>query len=191
MKKRIQQDIKELRNTLVIAGLNYEIWAFYKEKDNRNKFIDTLRIYKPFFEISLHAHFVAMIIAIYKLFETRSDTVNMHQLIELLKKEGVIPQRKIQKIESKIKEIKPLWVKVSILRNNLFGHRSNTLYFEEIWDKAEITQNKLKKLIDESKIILNEITSLWGNFGHAFNESATQSTMNLLENLKRLNEERL
>ena len=105
MKKTIQQDIMELRNTLVVASLNYEIWWFYKEKDNRKKFIDTLRIYKPFFEISLHAHFVAMIIAIYKLFETRSDTVNMHQLIGLLKEEGVIPQRKIQKIESKIKEI--------------------------------------------------------------------------------------
>ena len=182
----------ELRNTLVVAGLNYEIWWFYKEKDNRKKFVDTLRIYKPFFEISLHAHFVAMIIAIYKLFETRSDTVNMHQLIGLLKEEeGVIPQRKIQKIESKIKEIKPLWIKVSILRNNLFGHRSNTLDFEEIWNEAEITPNKLKKLIDESKKILNEITSLWGNFGYAFNESATQSTINLLENLKRLNEEKL
>ena len=190
MKTVIQQHVKELQNALTIAGLNYEIWWLYKEKESRKRFVDTLNSYPLFFQTSLHAHFVAMIIALYKLFETRPDTVNIPKLIELLEREGSIPQTVIQRIRSEIKQIKPLWVKISILRNNLFGHRSNALDNEDIWKKANVTPNELKRLIVDAKWILNEITSTWDRSSHAFNLSATEDALQLLEDLKRLKERR-
>lgn len=191
MKNKIQQHVKELQNALIIAGLNYDIWWLYKEKESRRKFVDTLNAYPLFFQTSLHAHFVAMIISAYRLFETRTDTVNMPQLIGLLKEEGSISQTELQHIETEIAKVKPLWVKASVLRNNLFGHRSNALDNEGIWKKANVTPNELKSIIDDSKRIMNEITELWDRSGHAFNLSATEDTMQLLEDLKRLNEEEL
>ncbi len=190
MEEVIQQHVKELQNALIIAGWNYEIWSLYKEKGSRKRFVDTLNAYPLFFQTSLHAHFVAMIVALYRLFETRSDTVNIPQLIELLEKQGSIPQKEIRRIQSEIRQIKPLWVKVSVLRNKLFGHRSNTLDNEDIWDEASVAPDELKELIDASQRILNEITSVWDRSSHAFNLSATEDTLQLLEDLKRLNEDR-
>jgi hypothetical protein len=166
MKNKILQNVKELQNAITIAGLNYEIWWIYKEKKSRKRFVDTLNAYPLFFQTSLHAHFVAMIIALYRLFETRKDTVNIPQLIKFFEKEGAFPRKEIQRLESEIKQIKPLWVKVSVLRNKLFGHRSNTLDNEDIWKKASATPNEFKKLIEDSKRILNEMTSIWDRSGH-------------------------
>ncbi|MCW7073999.1 MAG: hypothetical protein OCU20_09050 [Methanophagales archaeon] len=191
MKNKILQNVKELQNALTVAGLNYEIWWIYKEKESRERFVDTLNAYPLFFQTSLHAHFVAMIIALYRLFETRKDTVNIPQLIKLFKKEGTFPRMEFQRLESEIEQIKPLWIKVSILRNKLFGHRSNALDNEDIWKEASVTPNEFKKLIEDSKRILNEMTSIWNRSSHAFNLSATEDTMDLLEDLKSHNEERL
>ena len=84
MKTQIEQYVKEVQHTCLVAGLNYEIWWTYKEKKSRKRFVDILNKYPLFFQTSLHAHFVAMIVALYRLFETRQDTVNFSGLIKLL-----------------------------------------------------------------------------------------------------------
>ena len=191
MNDELTENVNELQNALTVAGLNYEIWWVYKEKESRKRFVDTLNTYPLFFQTSLHAHFVAMIVSIYRLYETRKDTINMPQLIKKLKNQNTISNQDIKRIKSDIEQIKPLWVKVSVLRNKMFGHRSNALDHDGIWEEANVTPNQFKKLIDESKRILNEITSLWNRSGHAFNLTATKDTVELLEDLKRLSGKRL
>ena len=184
----IQKNVKELQHAITVAGLNYEVWWVYKEKESRKCFVDTLNAYGIFFQTSLHAHFVAMIVSLYRIYETRKDTINLPQLFKLLKDESSMPSHEIERIESEIEKIKPLWIKVSILRNNMFGHRSNVFDHAGIWKKANITASQLKELIDETKRILNEVTVLWNRSSHAFNLTATEDTMRLLGDLKRLNE---
>ena len=94
-------------------------------------------------------------------------------------------------INSDIEKLKPLWIKVSVIRNKMFGHRTNTMDHDGIWEEANVTPNQFKQLIDDSKKILNDLTSLWNRSGHAFNLSATKDTVDLLEDLKRLREDRL
>lgn len=191
MDKKITQKVKELQNALTVAGLNYEIWWVYKEKESRKRYVNTLNNYPLFFQTSLHAHFVAMIVSLYRLYETRRDTINIPQLIKLFKDEGSIPPQEIKRLESEIRKMKPLWVKVSVLRNKMFGHRSNALDHDGVWKEASVTPNQFKSLIEDSKRILNEMTSLWNRSGHAFNLSATKDVQDLLEDLKRLNEQKL
>lgn len=191
MKERINQYIKELQNAITVAGLNYEIWWVYKEKESRARFVDTLNDYPLFFQTSLHAHFVAMVIALYRLFETRRDSVNIPRLVKMIKDQSSVSEKDIQKIEKDISRIKPLWVKVSILRNKLFGHKSNALDDEEIWNEVEVTPNEFRDLIDESKKILNHLTLLWDRRSHAFNLSSKEDTIRLLEDLINLKETRL
>lgn len=191
MNDLIQNSVQELQHAITVSGLNYEIWWVYREKESRKRYVDTLNKYPLFFQISLHAHFVAMIVTLYRLYEKRKDTINLPQLIKLLKGEASIPQKELKRIETDINKIKPLWIKVSVLRNKMFGHRSKSLDYDGVWKEAQVTPNQFKQLIDESKSILNEITSLWNRSGHAFNLSSTKDTVDLLEDLKRLNEERL
>lgn len=191
MNDDIQENAKELQHAITVAELNYDIWWVYKEKENRNRFVDTLNTYPLFFQTSLHAHFVAMLISLYRLYENRHDTINLPQLIKLLKSQKCIPDQEIERLESQIQQIKPLWVKVAVLRNKMFGHRSNGIGDDEVWRQANVTPNQFKKLLDGSKRILNKITSLWDKRRHAFNLSATDDTVRLLEDLRRLNEGKL
>ena len=187
MNGKIQNSVRELRHTITVSKLNYEIWHIYKEKENRT----IIEIYPLFFKTSLHAHFVAMIVSLYRLYETRPDTVNIHQLIKLLKIEDSIPNPELKRIESEIKKIKPSWIKISDLRNYMFAHRSNALDYDEILKKAKVKPCQLKQLIDESKRILNEITLLWNRSSLGSGLSSTKDTVNLLEDLKQLNERKL
>ena len=191
MTDEIAKNVKELQNALTVAGLNYEIWWVYKEKESRKRFVDTLNDYPLFFQTSLHAHFVAMIVSIYRVYETRKDTINMPQLVKQLRKLDTIPTEDLKKIDSDIEKLKPLWIKVSVIRNKMFGHRTNTMDHDGIWEEANVTPNQFKQLIDDSKSILNDLTSLWNRSGHAFNLSATKDTVDLLEDLKQLREKRL
>jgi len=189
MNGKIQNSVQELRHTITVSKLNYEIWHIYKEKENRT----ILEIYPLFFKTSLHAHFVAMIVLLYRLYEKRRDTVNLYQLIELLKIEDSIPNPnpELERIESEIEKIKPLWIKVSDLRNFMFAHRSNTLDYDKILKKVKVKPCQFKQLIDESKRILNEITLLWNRSSLGSGLSSTKDTVKLLEDLKQLNEQRL
>lgn len=81
-------------------------------------------------------------------------------------------------------EAKPLWVKVGVLRNNAFGHRSDSKTIEEIFKEAGITPNQLKKLIDLTKRLLNTITRALDGTVHAFNLAATEATLKVLQDLK-------
>lgn len=185
----IEKNIRELRHAIEVAGLNYDIWWVYKEKNSRMRFVDVMNDYLLYFQTSIHAHFVAMIISLYRLYETREDTITLPQLVRLLKKNSTFSTQEIKSIESDIKRLNPLWQKVATLRNNMFGHRSNKLDSDDVWKKASVTPNQFKKLIDESKGILNRITHLWDRSSHAFNLSATHDAVQLLEDLKSLNEE--
>jgi len=184
----IEKIVRELQHAIKVAKLNYEIWRVYKEKSSHLRFVDVLKKYPRYFETSLHAHFVAMIISLYRLYETRKDTMNLPQLVRLLKKHSTLPTQEIKSMESDIDSMKPLWQKVSMLRNNMFGHRSNKLNDDDVWKKASVTPNQLKKLIDDSKEILNKIKRLLDRSSHIFNLSATHDTVRLLEDFKRLNE---
>ena len=186
MKDDISKNVEELQNTIKTAKLNYEIWWIYKNIETRKLYVDARKTYPLFFQISLHAHFVAMIVSIYRLYETRKDTINIPQLVKLLKNRNVIPNKDIININSDIKQIKPLWIKISVIRNKIFAHRSNELEYDKIIDEANIAYNQFKELIDESKSILNKITVLWNNSSHAFNLMATKDTVRLLKDLKQL-----
>lgn len=190
MLKDIASSVKELQNSLIVAELNYEIWWVYKERETRRRYIDVLNSYPLFFQTSLHAHFVAMIVSLYRLYETDPKTINLPQLVRLLKSEQALSLEDTKRFESEIRQIKPLWIKVSVLRNNMFGHRSKSLDSNGIWKEAAVKPNQFKQLIDESKRILNELTSAWDNSGHAFNLSARKDTVELLENLLNLNKEK-
>ncbi len=187
MKKELDRYLFELQQAIIAAELNYDIWWVYKDQESRKKFIDNMNEYVEFFATSIHAHFVAMLIALYRCYETRRDTININKLTKLLKK--LLPNSpleidKINEIYDKIK-VDPIWKKVSKLRNNLFGHRSSNFNLSEIFNEVAITPNELKSLINNTKEILNRIADLCDEKNIAgFN--AKKTTIRLLNDLNEL-----
>ena len=56
---------------------------------------------------------------------------------------------------------------------------------DKAFEKADVTPDELKELVDTTKSLLNELTLKLSDSTHAFNLSATRDTTNLLEALKK------
>ncbi|MBW9274773.1 MAG: hypothetical protein K1563_13915 [Candidatus Thiodiazotropha sp. (ex. Lucinisca nassula)] len=187
MSSEIDNYIKELRHTVTVAGLNYEIWWVYKSEDTRPKYVGAMNQYSLFFQVSTHAHFVTLLVELYRLYETRNDTYNIPSLINKLKMQNLIEKNTLMSLENTYKEeAKPLWVKVNILRNKAFGHRSEAHTVEEVFQEANVKPLELKKLVEVTQKLLNELTLALNQSYHAFNLGARKDTLKLLDDLETL-----
>jgi hypothetical protein len=194
MSDLIQKYVDALRQTATEASLNYEIWRVYRDildgaetySQLGQDYVDRMNAYPLFFQPSIHAHFLAALVALYRLYETRSDTYNIPGFLKLLQHEGTVPESKLEKLHSLSSEAKPLWIKVSILRNEAFGHRSQEHSVSDIFEKARTTANELENLVELTKDLLNTATLAWNRSKHVFNLSGKADTLKLLETLRAL-----
>jgi hypothetical protein len=175
--------ITELRNTVTVAGLNHEIWWVFKSKDTRPKYVKALNRYSLYFSTAIHAHFVAILIALYRLYEIRKDTYNIPQLLRRAKTDSKFTPDEIAEFETLYARAKPLWEKVYILRNNAFGHRSTSLTVEEAFAEADVTPNEFSELIEVTKKLMNTISHAYDKSFHAFNLRARQDVIRMLDDL--------
>jgi hypothetical protein len=186
MTKTVEQYISDLRQTINAAQLNFDIWWTYKSSETRPLYIDVLNRYPQFFQTSIHAHFVALLIALYRLYEKRDDTFNIPSLLRRLRDEGVIAIEKLDELEAMYIALKPRWIKVSILRSKAFGHRSNAHTVEEVFEEAAVTPNELRDLVTMTKDLLNTLTLAFDQSFHAFNASAERDLIQMLDDLKKV-----
>lgn len=180
---QIKRHIKNLRDTITTASLNHDIWWIYKHKDTRSKYIDIMNNYLSFFRTSIHAHFVAMIIALYRLFEKRKDTINIPGLVRLLDKSGYLKGDSKKKVEALVVEGKVIWIKVGIIRSEVFAHSNQDKSIDESFKKANIKYKNFKELVEISKKIMNLLAYEFDKSSHAFNLSAENDTKALLNKL--------
>lgn len=178
------EQIKELQDAVSTASLNYDVWWILRSDKTRPKYVDVMNQYRHYFHAAIGAHFAALLLALYRLYETRTDTHNIPNFLDQLKTDGALKVEDIESLQAQYAVIKPLWVKVSILRNNVYGHRALDLDIEEAFQKAGVTPNDFRDLVAHSRELLNNLTIKLRGSVHAFNLSATRDTLNLLDALK-------
>ena len=181
---QIKSIIEDVRHTVSVASLNFDIWWVYKNKETRSKYNKTMSAYSLFFQTSLRAHFVVALIALYRLYETRKDTSNIPNLIKSLEKLEKFPKATLKRANEIYIDAKPLWRKVSVLRNESFGHLKVETSVEDGFEKAGIKADDLQVLIMLTKKLINIITNGFDHSTHAFNLNATNVTTSMLEALR-------
>lgn len=181
--------VASLRHGVNVASLNYDIWWLYKSKAGRSAYGETMNRYLGFFDTSIHAHFVALLVALYPLYETRRETFSIPRLLKTLAASKTMSATVLSDVTRLCAEAKPIWLKVGVLRNNAFAHRSDSLTVEQVFAKAKATPDELKLLIELTKEILNMITRELNGSTHAFNRGATKAALRVLKDLKTHNGE--
>ena len=146
-----------------------------------------MNVYAGFFITSINAHFVGLLIPLYRLFENKADTYNIPRLLADLRHGALLPTFAFVEIDNLNKQALPLWEKVKVLRNRAFGHRSRSHTTAALFKEADMSPDNLKALIDTSKKILNIISQAWQNDTHEFNADASKDTIKLLNDLKEFN----
>jgi hypothetical protein len=177
-KARIQQ-LKELTDIVITGDCHYSIWWILSNREDRTKYHETLDDSPLFFRASIHAHFLATVVALYVLYETRRDTINLPRIV------SEASETVKAKLSRKLTEAKNLWKKVAILRNECFAHVSSNLSIGAVFKKAGVRPNDLKRLVELSKEIVNDLSYAEDRSSHAFNLDPSSETRNILDQLKK------
>lgn len=183
--KQMERELEELIHTTHVASVNYEIWRVYKE--DRSKYFTVIRRYSEFFNASFHAHFVAMLLALAKLYENGNGTVNIRKLINLIRGNHFIDEAILTRIEQSLKDKKDLIKKICILRSNYFAHISDKLNYAEVSKKADIKDRNFKELIDLAYDLLKKISYVYNKGDVRPRLLSREDTIRLLNYLLRNN----
>lgn len=179
-----QEDIiNNLKDILLIiedAHYSYEIWWILVSKDGRNKYFSKMLHYKEFFVPTARAHLASIVVNLYKLYETRDDTLSIPKIIKEAEKIKLLDSKQIA---GEFKKAKELWIKICTLRNKYIAHKNYQLTKGAIYKEAKITPNQIKELIDISLIIFNKLWVCLGKQPHEIDEFTTRDTKKLFDDL--------
>ncbi|WP_230474630.1 hypothetical protein [Dyella monticola] len=179
--EQLRGEIEELRRLLTFAGLNLEAWQALQTTPNwkvQNRYV-------PYFQTAISAHFTSMIIAFYCLHETNHDSVNIPGVLRQLRLTTRLPSEKLDELDRKRAEIKHLWVKVSVLRNKVFGHRERGITFGDAFAQANVRPADFQELFNGTASVLNGMTKALFRETHAFNLGAKEAVLSLHEDIER------
>lgn len=167
----------------------YDIWRYLDDRETLRVAIDTMERFSEFFRFAPHAHFVAFVVHIAALFEKRkrNDTINLPSLAEEMKAKKLVSIKDAADVDTLLKEAQPLVTKVTILRNNLFAHRSATLSYAAAFRMAKLKPDQLLTLTEIALTIANRLLAARGHSGKVFNTISRIHTEEMLKVLMKSN----
>jgi hypothetical protein len=143
------EQINELVQAVTAAEACFEIWRLLTFK---NIDVDTAAhskafgAYRQFFISSVHAHFVASVMALCRLFDSDPGVVSLSSCndlrLKLTSAQNAAFRRKLG-IALKIAN------RLAGVRNQLFGHRAD-IAIKRVFDKAKLKRDELRCLIRPS-----------------------------------------
>jgi hypothetical protein len=164
------------------AHVNCEIWWTYKNNQDKPKYLDVLEHYPYFFKSSIHAHFLATLIGLSKLFDKGKDTISIRNLLKVIHKSELIDNSQLRKFEKDLNSLEPLVKKIKTLRNKAFAHMTKQKSYSDVLKEAQINHDHIRVLLDKTMALLNGI----GERGTDFISGGREDTLRMLEDLKNI-----
>jgi AbiU2 len=163
----IDERLERAAQIVIRCRIFYDIWIYF-EGQNTHPAIDDER-FSEFFRFDPHAHFVAFVVHIAALFEKRKDTINFRRLVKEMEQAGLISVQNAAEVDALLTRAQPFASKVTILRSNLFAHRSATLSYADAFKKAAVTAKQLCYLTNVALKIANRLLIVRGRNDQFFN----------------------
>jgi AbiU2 len=170
--------IKQVADRITFASMSYRIWRIYTAPGDRTRYLGVLRDYNSFFLTSLRAHFVATVITLYGLYETRRESISLTRLVR-----DVSEPKLRSDLQSMLDKANTIWrKKITILRNDVYARLSD-IDFEAKFAEANISPDEIEALIKLSKDLLNKLPYANDRSTLAFNLDPASDIYNLLDRL--------
>lgn len=155
---RFQEKVDLAGNLAVRARIFFDVWWHYKGAPTRHKYIDTMNEYSAFFRFDIHAHFVALVMYLSQLFETRAGTLNLSRLVNDAAS-STIPSSSVDTARTALNGAKHLASKVACLRSNLFAHRNLELSYADAFKRAAVSPDQLRELTEVALKVANTLAA--------------------------------
>ncbi len=173
--------IEDFVQSVADALVAFDLWCVFENPpEDHQAAIERHRLY---FSSARHAHLTTAIVALYRLFESNTRTVNIEQLLESLDQVRSGFRNEVDNLESLQSDAKVIWTKIAILRNNVFGHRNKDLSVDDFFERASLTISDVWKLIHLCQDISKAIKNAWDGSAPVWPEYPKQALLDLLRTL--------
>jgi AbiU2 len=182
--KTSAEQISHLHQKLMDAQIRFDLWEGFQEALESFDNVEVINAYPQFFVSTSNSLFESSVIKLYSIYETRSDSINVpRSLLAALESERVVCETQRATYRASIALIKAIWIKLGVLRNELYAHQSvNSDAFSSL-EKANVSRSEIRELIDRSKQLLCTIASDSGGGKLMFNLEPKSSLVALLADL--------
>lgn len=184
MSKNLREDVQSrldaISDTLANASTCFDVWREMQDGRKRELYEPVVAEYPIFFETTIVAHLVAMSTLLYSVLETRRNTHNIPGLIRAMS--GVnLTGNALLSLEEDVASLRPIWAKVARIRNEAFGHRSNSRSPLQVFSEIQLHPDEVGQLVRQLKELVRRLAeSADTAVPDALNISASRDTQCLM-----------
>ncbi len=176
------QKIDELMQDLLRARAAYEAWWNLRDKRIRSKYTETMNTYVDYFRIAIHSHFVAMLMALFRLYD-KEDTLSIAGQINALQSVPGISRTLRLRLKRALARAQPSAEKIRNLRNKVFAHRDRAYTYERAFREAHLSPKEVRRLIERTLRMLNALSAARNKPTHTFGRHTERDLRHLLRDL--------
>jgi hypothetical protein len=175
--------LERLGQQIVRARLFLDLWFYFEEHQSRQTIIETMREYNEFFRFTPHAYLVSYVVYIAGIFERRRDTVCLHALTRDVEAAGKLGSEEIAALDLLLTNAASTASKATILRSNAFAHRSGSMSYDDVFDRAAVTPGELRDLTDVALAVANRLLLACDLQDQRFTESPRKAAEEMMRAL--------
>lgn len=181
----IDEQIEFLGTTILQARLHFDVWEALQEARGDPDAVQAMNNYREFFSSTMLAHFESFIISCYQLLETPDDRVSFPSLKRTLElEEGRDIDQEPDLVDIQV-EMKPLWIRISTIRNQSVGHLSQDKSQYDVFKSAGLSAQDIEDFMSLAVELHHGITYRRDRRKTDFNIKGKQATQRLLSALKK------
>lgn len=175
---------RALHNMLTQAEIDFDMWlAMRRARGSDDVILMLNRRYGRFYMAAENALFNSVVTLLYACFEKRKDTVNFWCLRDALVSEAE-SKTSVEELDDQYNEIKQLWLKISVLRNEVVGHQTLERTRGESHEKAGLSVNDIRTMLAKCQGLLFTIGTRFQDTHLVFNLKGAAAFENLIADLR-------
>ena len=183
METTSEKILHSMHTMLTQAEIDFDMWtAMRKARADREFIIMLNRRYGRFYAAAENAFFNSIITILYSALEKRYDTVNLWQLRRNLPADS--DPNALLEVDKMLSELKEIWIRVGIIRNEVVGHQSLKRSSIESHKLANIRSDEIKKMVLSCQELLAFISIKFHDTQMIFNLKGAESFERLVADLR-------
>ena len=166
----VEQKVEIAGSIIIRSRVFFDGWWLSAGVQGRSEHRPFWDQYCHYWRFNEHALLVSYTIHIAGLFESRSDTINLKQLWVSLRERADDLAR--EDVERLLVEARPTVKGVTILRSNVMAHRSAALEYNDVFKRAGLSPDSMRRLTEIALEIINRMRTLVGGHSIEFDQFA-------------------
>lgn len=179
----LQKELETFFGVLEDATETFNIWQACQQSYGESETVDMFNsIYPGLFVWIEHSLLANSVNCLCFLNEKRSDTLNFGTLLSRFKVS--LSEISFDELALKIAELKPVWVKLAVLRNEIFAHRTNKRAIADSFAKASISAAEIESYIKTAQFVVQRLGVIRFGVTYHFTPSSGAKMAKLIHDLR-------